>query len=116
MKKLIAALAALMIMVCGCTAVFAEQATCTREEAVKLALNYAGLKENQVTLTKANMDRENGRQVWEIEFFCNGIEYDFDVDILTGRILNADRDWDHDRDWDDDWNDRNDWDDWFDFD
>ena len=111
MKKLIAVFAALMMMVCGCTSVFAEQAACTREEAVEIALEYAGLKENQVTLTKAQMDREDGRRVWEIEFFCNGTEYDFDVDMFSRQVLKAERDWDHDRDWDDDWYD---WDDWFD--
>lgn len=115
MKKLIAAITALMILLCGCTAVFAEQKTLTKEEAMKIVLEYAGLEENQVMFTKVRMDWDDGRQIYEIEFVYNGAEYDFDVDARTGRILETDMDrYDrYDRyDRDDDW----DWDDWFDFD
>ncbi len=108
MKKLIALIAALAAMVCGSIAALAEQQPLTREEAVKIALNDAGLKEDQVTFTKVRMDRENGRRVWEIDFVCSKVEYEFDVDMMTGRILESDRDRDDDRD--------DDWDDWFDFD
>ena len=109
MKKLIAVIAALVTMICGCVAAFAEQPV-TREKAREIALNDAGLKQDQVTFTKVRMDREDGRQVWEIEFFRNNVEYEFDVDMLTGRIVESDRDRDRDDDRDDDW------DDWFDFD
>ena len=120
MKKLTAIITALMIMVCGCAACFAEQKEMTQEEALKIALDYAGLKEDQITLTKSHKDRDDGRLIWDIEFYSNGVEYDFNVDMLTGQILEADQDReyhhdrDHDRhyDHDDDW----DWDDWFDFD
>ena len=112
MKKLMAVIVAVMMMV-GCASAFAAGNTMTREEAMQAALDYAGLKAEQVTFTKVQMDRDDGRQVYEIEFVCNGIEYEMDVDIHTGRIYDTDRDYfdryDHD-DYDDDW------DDWFDFD
>ena len=38
MKKLIAAMTALMILVCGCTAAFADVNSVTKEEAMKIAL------------------------------------------------------------------------------
>ena len=125
MKKLTAIIAALMIMVCGCAACFAEQQTITREEALKIALDYAGLKEDQITLTRTHQDRDDGRQIWDIEFYCNGVEYDFNVDMLSGQILEADQDREYHRDrdygryYDDDddrYDDHDDWDDWFDFD
>ena len=76
------------------------------EEAMQAALDYAGLKAEQVTFTKVQMDRDDGRQVYEIEFVYNGIEYEMNVDILTGRIFDTDKDhfdrYDrHDHDWDD---------------
>ena len=118
MKKLTAVIAALMIMVCGCAACFAEQREITKEEALKVALDYAGLKEDEITLTKSHKDRDNGGPIWEIEFFSSGFEYDFDIDMLTGQILDVDQEREHhhdrDDDHDDDWDD--DWDDWFDFD
>ena len=122
MKKKTAIIAALMIMICGCAACFAEQKTITQEEALKIALDYAGLKEDQITLTKSHKYRDNGGPIWEIEFYSNGVEYDFDVDMLNGQILEADqdskyfRDRDDDRYYDDDRYDDDDWDDWFDFD
>ena len=82
---------------------------------MQAALDYAGLKADQVTVTKCHQDYDDGRQVWEIEFVHNGIEYEMNVDMQTGRIFDADRDcfdhFDHD-DHDDDF----DLDDIFDFD
>ena len=109
MKKLLAIIAAMM-MAAGCASAFAAGSTMTREEAMQAALDYAGLKAEQVTFTQVQTDWEDGRQVYEIEFVYNGIEYEMKVDMLTGRIFDTgserfDR-YDHD---DDD-------DDWFDFD
>jgi len=108
MKKLVAVIAALMMMVSGVSA-FAAGNTLTREEAMKAALDYAGLTADQVTFTKVVQDRDDGRLVWEIEFFCGGTEYDMDVDARSGRISDFDRDRFDGYDRDDD-------DDWFDFD
>ena len=116
MKKLIAGIAALMLLVCGCTAAFADLNNLTREEAMKVALDYTGLKDNQVTFTKAQMDREDGRKVWEIKFISNGIEYEYDVDVRTGLITKADRDRYPDFDHDDHYDHDDIFDDWFDFD
>lgn len=108
MKKLIACLAAILMMI-GIAAgtASAEEVKLTREDAMQVALDYAGLKEEQVRFTKVQPDWDDGRQVWEIEFICNGVEYELDIDLHTGRILKADMD--RAEKWDD-------WDDWFDFD
>ncbi len=112
MKKLIACIAAIMMMAGVFAAVAsAEEVKLTREEAVQVVLDYAGLKEEQVVFTKVRTDWDDGRQIWEIDFVFDGVEYEFDVDFYTGRILEADMDR-ADRDYDRDY----DWDDWFDFD
>ena len=111
MKKLIALIAALMIMICGCTAAFAEQKTLTPEEAKKVVLDSMKLEEEQVIFTKVHLDRDDGRLIYEIEFIFEKVEYEFDVDARTDRIIESDRDYqDFDRDYDFDY------DDWFDFD
>ena len=113
MKKLIAVALAAIMVACGCAVACAEQKTLTPEEARTIVLNYAGLTADQVTFTKCYEDRDDGRMVYEIEFYANGIEYDFNVDICTGQITEADRDCDqYDRDDDHDF----DLDDVFDFD
>ena len=89
MKKLIAAMTALMILVCGCTAAFADVNSVTKEEAMKIALDHFGMQKNQVTFTEIEKDRDDGRLVWEIEFIRGGIKYEADVDVRTGRITEA---------------------------
>ena len=105
MKKLIAVALVAIMVACGCAAACAEQKALTPEKAKTIVLNYAGLTADQVTFTKCHEDREDGRIVYEIEFYFNGIEYDFDVDLYTGRITDSDRDYDryddHDFDLDD---------------
>ena len=120
MKKIAAVImAVMMIAACGCTAAFAAGNTLTREEAMQSALDRVGLKAEQVTVVKARQDWDDGRQIWEIEFVCNGVEYEFEIDALSGRATEVDTDndrggWGRGRDDRDDWDD--DWDDWFDFD
>ena len=87
MKKLIASLVAIMILVCGCTAAFAEQKTLTGEEALQVALEQVGQNEKEVTVTKIEMNRVDGNQLWDIGFNSATTEYEFVIDALTGSIL-----------------------------
>ena len=89
-----------MMMACiAFGAASAEEIRLTREDAVRIVLNYTGLKAGEVTLTHAEQDWDDGRQVWEIEFIHNGVKYEFTVDSTSGRIMETDLDRDHD--WDD---------------
>ena len=108
MKKLVAMIVAVMMMA-GCISAFAA-GSMTKEQAVQAALDYAGIKADQVTFTRVHRDMDDGRQVYEVEFVAGGIEYDVNVDIRTGRVFDVDRDH-FDR-----YDDNDDWDDWFDFD
>ena len=87
MKKLIAGLVAIMVLACGCTAAFAEQKMLTGEEAVQVAFNQVGLNEKEVTFTRIEMNRDDGYQLWDIEFISADTKYEFVIDALTGRIL-----------------------------
>ena len=110
MKKLVAVIVAVMMMA-GCISAFAA-GSMTKEQAMQAALEYTGLKAEQVTFTWVEKDWDDGREVHEVKLVSGGIEYEMNVDILTGRICDADRD--HFDRYDDD--DRFDLDDWFDFD
>lgn len=60
----------------------------TLEEARSLALERAGLSPSDVTFTKAKLDQEDGRQVYELEFqTADGTEYECDVVALTGEVV-----------------------------
>ena len=45
-------------------------------------------------MKKAKIDREDGSLVYEVEFLHNGIEYEYDIDSLTGAVLKVDKDMD----------------------
>ena len=109
-KKVVATMLVVVLVACGCTAACAEKRVLSPEEARQIVLNRAGLTADQVVFTKCHEDRDDGRMVYEIEFFANGIEYDFDVEIATGRITESDRDYDRYDEYD------RDFDGWFDFD
>lgn len=66
------------------------------DKAKEIALKDAGLAVSQVQFEKAKLEREDGRLVYEIEFFIRGQkEYDYEIDAYTGRILEKDvEDWD----------------------
>ena len=114
MKKLMAVIVAVMLAA-GCVSAFAAGNPMTQEEAMQAALDYAGLKAEHVTFSTIHQDYDDGRRQWDITIVVNGIEYEFEIDMLTGRVFEADRDH-FDRYDDDDHDDWDDFDDFFDFD
>ena len=86
MKKAVAVvLVVVMMLALGVTA-FAANGPLTVEQAKQAALDYAGVKAADATFTKAHRDFDNGREVYEIEFYVGSTEYDMDVDVLTGNV------------------------------
>lgn len=61
------------------------------EQAKGIALNHAGLSANQVQFKKARLTKDDGRDVFEIEFRANHVEYDYEIDALSGKILDFDQ-------------------------
>ena len=58
-----------------------------------IALVHADVNDSDVSFVKVKLDRENGRHVYEVEFYdSNYNEYDYEIDALTGEVL--DFDWD----------------------
>lgn len=62
------------------------------EKAKSIALKDAGLKANQVSFVKAKLDNDDGRTVYDVEFYGNHVEYDYEIDAKTGKILEKDKD------------------------
>lgn len=54
------------------------------------AVDHAGLSISSVTFSKAKLDTDDGRTVYEIEFFKDGIEYEYEIDASSGEILEYD--------------------------
>ena len=56
-------------------------------KAKSIALNHAGLSENQAYDMDIELDDEDGKLVYEVEFKSGGMEYDYEIDAATGTIL-----------------------------
>ena len=62
------------------------------DRAKQIALNDAGVKESNAVFLRANLDWDDGRMQYEVEFYSGSTEYDYDIDAVTGAILSSDRD------------------------
>ena len=61
-------------------------------KAKQIALKHANLKESDVTFVRVHLDKDDGRYEYEVEFYKDSVEYDYDIDAFTGEILSFDRD------------------------
>ncbi len=59
------------------------------DKAKSIALTHAGV--SNVTFEKAKLDRDDGKTVYEIEFYKGGMEYSYEIDALTGKILDYEK-------------------------
>ncbi len=64
------------------------------EKAKEIALADAGLSE--ASFEKAKLDHDEGMSVYEIEFKANGKEYEYEIDAVSGDILDSDIEDDND--------------------
>lgn len=64
----------------------------TEAEARAKALAHAGVTESQATFTKTKLDYEDGRQVYDVEFYANSTEYDYEIDAQTGEVVSYSQD------------------------
>lgn len=67
------------------------------DDARAKALAHAGLTGSQVIFTKSELDYEDGRQVYEVEFYTSDYahEYDYEIDASTGAVISYDHDTEH---------------------
>ena len=56
-------------------------------KAKSIALNHAGVSENQAYDMDIELDDEDGKLVYEIEFKSGNMEYDYEIDAASGTIL-----------------------------
>lgn len=67
------------------------------EAAKKAALDHAGLKDGEVNFAQAQLEFDDGCWQYDVEFYNNDTEYDYNIDALTGMVLHYDHDMEHSR-------------------
>lgn len=66
----------------------------TKEEAEAIALAHAGLTADQVRFDRTEYDGDDRYPEYEIEFYCDGWEYQYEVHAETGEIIQSEKDFD----------------------
>jgi uncharacterized membrane protein YkoI len=61
-----------------------------KDEAKVIALEDAALNEDEVTFIRTKLERDDGRTVYEVEFYSTDTEYDYEIDAYTGEIVSFD--------------------------
>lgn len=66
------------------------------EKAIAVAMTHAGVAEKDTYGVEAEFDYEHGKLVYEVEFSCNGREYAYDIDAITGDVVRSHDEYDDD--------------------
>lgn len=64
----------------------------TEDEAKTIALQDAGVSASDAVFVRVERDRDDGRSVYDLEFYAGNTEYDYEIDSATGKIVSADFD------------------------
>lgn len=57
------------------------------DKAKSIALDFTKVSPAKASFTKAKLDKEDGISVYEVEFYADGIEYDFEINAVSGEII-----------------------------
>ncbi|NLC26158.1 MAG: hypothetical protein GX777_06020, partial [Fastidiosipila sp.] len=66
------------------------------EQAKEIALAHAKVAMTDVRKMEIEFDSDKGHMIYEIEFYANGFEYEYEIDAKNGRILEFEKDNDDD--------------------
>ena len=64
------------------------------DQARSIAASHAGFTVADVSFSKSKMEKEHGSTIYEIEFYKDGMEYEYKINAGTGEILEFDSEWD----------------------
>ena len=67
-------------------------AVISRENAIDAALKAAGLTREAVYDLEAELDREKGVLLWEVDFDTREYEYSYHIDAETGAVIRQEKD------------------------
>ena len=71
-----------------------EAAEISKEKAIEAALNHAKISPADAKFVKAEIDFDRGIKHYDVEFKSAGFEYDYEIDIETGKILKHEKEFD----------------------
>ncbi len=64
----------------------------SKEAAIDKAMAHAGVDKASAKAVKCELDREDGSYVYEIEFRVDNVEYDYEIDAVSGKVIKSEKD------------------------
>ncbi|MDE6455865.1 MAG: PepSY domain-containing protein, partial [Dysosmobacter sp.] len=64
----------------------------SEDDAKAAALSHAGVSAQDADYIRWELDRDDGVQLYEIEFTVGRVEYEYEIDAVTGAVLKAEMD------------------------
>ena len=69
-----------------------QSASITEEQAKEIAASHTGVAVADLTFHSVSLEEDDGRRVYDVEFYSGSTEYDYEIDAATGDILSYDND------------------------
>lgn len=64
----------------------------TEQQAEQIALEHVQLTQEQVSGMRVRYDFDDGIPEYDVEFYYDGVEYEFEIHAQTGKILSFEKD------------------------
>lgn len=61
----------------------------SKSKAKSIAFEHAGVKEADVRDLEVELDRDGGVKKYEVSFEYNGLEYNYEINAATGKIISS---------------------------
>ena len=89
-KKAIISVLCIVVVIAAVSVMAVRSSLITREEAKDVALRDAGLNEAEASALRARLDFDDGRFQYEVDFYNNGTEYEYQIQAKDGDIIARD--------------------------
>ncbi len=63
------------------------KADITEDQAKKIVFDHAGIDGAKADKVKIELDRDDGVNKYEVEFYVDGVEYEYDINATTGSVI-----------------------------
>ena len=75
------------LLLAGCAASAAQVDRIDLDKAKTIATEAAGVSDAEVRFNSVELDRRNGVEYYDVDFVADGVEYEYDIDALTGQVI-----------------------------
>lgn len=89
-KKIFCIAGLLVLLLSGCAGEQGRMNYLGEEEAKQTALKEAGFLAEEVEFTGTALNNHSGMDYYQIDFTAAGEDYEYDIDAITGVVINAD--------------------------